>query len=65
MNTIIDKQKAGHYQWGYNCESWVLGDTDGLSVKQENMPGGQRKIYIFIKMPNNFSLFLKGHQHFI
>lgn len=49
MNTIIDKQKAGHYQWGYNCESWVLGDTDGLSVKQENMPGGAKENLHFHK----------------
>ena len=64
MNTIIDKQKAGHYQWGYNCESWVLGDTDGLSVKQENMPGGAKENLHFHKNAQQFFFILKGASTF-
>lgn len=60
MNTIIDKQNAGHYQWGDNCESWVLADTDGLSVKQENMPGGAKENLHFHKNAQQFFFILKG-----
>ncbi|MCU7551425.1 hypothetical protein OCK74_20045 [Chitinophagaceae bacterium LB-8] len=41
-NRIIDKQTAEHYFGGDNCGSWILVNTDGLSVKQESMPGGTR-----------------------
>jgi hypothetical protein len=40
---IIDKETAEHYVWGDNCDSWVLADTPGLSVKQESMPGLTRE----------------------
>ncbi len=29
-----------HYKWGDNCDSWVLVNTRGLSVKKESMPAG-------------------------
>ncbi|WP_370897604.1 cupin domain-containing protein [Chryseobacterium gossypii] len=37
---IISKVNAEHYTWGDHCDSWVLKDTPGLSVKQEKMPSG-------------------------
>lgn len=43
MENVIDRNTAEHYLWGANCDSWVLADTAGLSVKQESMPGGARE----------------------
>ena len=40
---VIDKQTGKHYLWGDNCDSWILVDTEGLSVKQESMPSGTRE----------------------
>jgi mannose-6-phosphate isomerase-like protein (cupin superfamily) len=40
---IISIKTAGHYQWGDKCDSWVLVETTGLSVKQEKMPAGTRE----------------------
>ncbi|HEY9342737.1 MAG TPA: cupin domain-containing protein [Hanamia sp.] len=57
---IIDKQTAGHYLWGDHCDSWVLADTDGLSVKQESMPCGTREKLHFHTHAQQFFFILKG-----
>lgn len=38
MSNPIDQFTAPHYTWGTACDSWVLADTETLSVKQEQMP---------------------------
>ncbi|MBA4853792.1 cupin domain-containing protein [Emticicia sp. BO119] len=58
--TAIDKQTASHYLWGDNCESWVLVDSAGLSVKQESMPGGAREKLHFHTYAQQFFYILKG-----
>lgn len=60
MEKAIDKQTAKHYTWGDNCDSWVLADTDGLSVKQESMPGGTREKLHFHNKAQQFFFILKG-----
>jgi mannose-6-phosphate isomerase-like protein (cupin superfamily) len=40
---ISDKSAAKHYKWGNDCDSWILVDTFGLSVKQESMPIGREE----------------------
>ena len=60
MNKVIDKQSAEHYLWGENCDSWVLVDTFGLSVKQENMPSGTREKLHFHTNAQQFFFILKG-----
>jgi mannose-6-phosphate isomerase-like protein (cupin superfamily) len=57
---VVDKQTAGHYLWGDHCDSWVLADTDGLSVKQESMPGGTREKLHFHTHAQQFFFILKG-----
>lgn len=42
-SNIISRKTADHYQWGANCDSWVLVETTALSVKQEKMPAGTRE----------------------
>lgn len=64
MNKIIDKQTAGHYLWGDNCDSWVLADTAGLSVKQESMPSSTREKLHFHNNAQQFFYILEGSATF-
>jgi mannose-6-phosphate isomerase-like protein (cupin superfamily) len=63
-NRIIDKQTAEHYLWGDNCDSWILANTDGLSVKQESMPSGTREKLHFHTNAQQFFFILKGSATF-
>jgi len=60
MGDVIDKNTATHYQWGNRCDSWVLADTAGLSVKQEHMPGGTREQLHFHTNAQQFFFVLSG-----
>jgi mannose-6-phosphate isomerase-like protein (cupin superfamily) len=57
---ITNKNKAAHYTWGQNCDSWVLADTQGLSVKQEQMPPGAKEQLHFHKNVQQYFYILKG-----
>jgi mannose-6-phosphate isomerase-like protein (cupin superfamily) len=57
---IIDKNNADHYLWGGYCDSWVLANTDGLSVKQESMPANTREKLHFHTYAQQFFFILKG-----
>ena len=61
---IIDKQTAEHYLWGDNCDSWVLADTLGLSIKQESMPSSTREKLHFHTNAQQFFYILKGSATF-
>jgi mannose-6-phosphate isomerase-like protein (cupin superfamily) len=63
-NRIIDKQTAEHYLWGDNCDSWILANTDGLSVKQESMPSRTREKLHFHTNAQQFFFILKGSATF-
>ena len=60
MNNIIDTLTASHYFWGEHCDSWVLNDTEGLSVKRESMPGGTKEKLHFHTNAQQFFFVLKG-----
>jgi mannose-6-phosphate isomerase-like protein (cupin superfamily) len=62
--TTIDKQTASHYLWGDNCNSWVLVDSTGLSVKQELMSAGTREKLHFHAHAQQFFFILKGKATF-
>ena len=64
MNTIIDQQKATHYTWGENCDSWVLADTTGLSIKHEKMPKDTKEKLHFHSKAKQFFFVLKGNATF-
>lgn len=64
MNKIIDKQVTEHYVWGNNCDSWILADTNGLSVKQESMPSGAKEKLHFHSYAQQFFFILKGSATF-
>jgi mannose-6-phosphate isomerase-like protein (cupin superfamily) len=57
---IIDKQTAEYYQWGEICDSWVLVNTEGLSVKQESMPSMTKEKRHFHSNALQFFFILKG-----
>lgn len=60
MNNSIDKTTAPHYTWGNNCDSYVLCDTEGLSVKQETMPAGTREQLHLHHQSQQFFFILSG-----
>jgi mannose-6-phosphate isomerase-like protein (cupin superfamily) len=60
MSNIISKHTAPHYFWGDQCDSWILADTEGLSVKQETMPAGTKeKLHVHYRA-QQFFFILKG-----
>lgn len=58
--SIVNKQNAAHYIWGDNCDSWVLADTPGLSIKQEKMPPGTREKLHVHQAAQQFFFILSG-----
>ncbi len=64
MDNLIDKQSANHYKWADNCDSWVLVNTPGLSVKLENMPAGTKEKLHFHSYAQQFFFILKGKAAF-
>lgn len=64
MNTIIDKHNAEYYTWGNNCDSWILANTEGLSVKQEKMPSGAKEQLHFHKQAQQLFYILNGSATF-
>ncbi|MDR3340586.1 MAG: cupin domain-containing protein [Candidatus Symbiothrix sp.] len=57
---VIDKKRATHYFWGNNCDSWILADTEGLSIKQESMPANTQEDLHFHSKAQQFFYILKG-----
>ncbi len=57
---IRDKHTSPHYTWGDNCDSWVLADKEGLSVKQESMPAGTTEQAHFHHIAQQFFFILSG-----
>jgi mannose-6-phosphate isomerase-like protein (cupin superfamily) len=64
IERIIDKQTAEHYTWGNNCDSWVLANTEGLSMKQESMPPDTKEQLHFHNHAQQFFFILKGSATF-
>jgi mannose-6-phosphate isomerase-like protein (cupin superfamily) len=64
MTKVIGKETAEYYLWGDNCDSWVLANTEGLSVKQERMPPGTREKLHFHTNAQQFFFILKGSATF-
>jgi len=60
MGRHIDKHTAEYYLWGNKSETWILADTEGLSVKQESMPAGTKQKMHFHNHAQQFFFILKG-----
>jgi mannose-6-phosphate isomerase-like protein (cupin superfamily) len=57
---IHSKDNSEHYIWGDLCDSWILKNTQNLSVKQEKMPAGTSEKLHFHKAAEQFFYILKG-----
>ncbi|MDR4951491.1 cupin domain-containing protein [Chryseobacterium sp. ES2] len=61
---IHSKDNSEHYIWGNQCDSWILKNTQSLSVKQEKMPAGTSEKLHFHKVAEQFFYILKGEAVF-
>lgn len=61
---IKSKNNAEHYIWGNGCDSWVLKDSENLSVKQEIMPSQTAEKLHFHHHAEQFFYILKGEAVF-
>ncbi|PIF47666.1 mannose-6-phosphate isomerase-like protein (cupin superfamily) [Chryseobacterium sp. 52] len=57
---IHSKNNSEYYIWGNGCDSWVLRDSHGLSVKQEKMPAGTSEKLHFHEIAEQVFYILKG-----
>lgn len=57
---IQSKDNSKHYIWGNACDSWVLEDSTGLSVKQERMPAGTAEKLHFHESAKQVFYILEG-----
>jgi mannose-6-phosphate isomerase-like protein (cupin superfamily) len=56
----VNKENVRHYQWGAQCDSYVLVDSDALLVKEELMPPGTREQLHYHREAEQFFYILKG-----
>lgn len=57
---IHSKNNSEHYIWGNCCDSWVLNNSQNLSVKQEKMPVGTAEKLDFHTRTEQVFYILKG-----
>lgn len=57
---IQSKNNSEHYIWGNGCDSWILKDSQNLSIKQELMPSGTTEKLHFHDHAEQFFYILKG-----
>jgi mannose-6-phosphate isomerase-like protein (cupin superfamily) len=60
MRAVSKYGPLKHSQWGSDCDGWSLVDEDGLSVKQELMPGGTKEVKHYHQTAQQFFYILKG-----
>jgi mannose-6-phosphate isomerase-like protein (cupin superfamily) len=60
MSIVSKNNPLQHYQWGDDCDGWVLADTETLSVKQERMPAGTAEALHYHNHSQQFFFILKG-----
>jgi mannose-6-phosphate isomerase-like protein (cupin superfamily) len=61
---IRSKNNSEHYIWGDNCDSWILNNSENLSVKQEKMLSGTSEKLHFHNNAEQFFYILKGEAVF-
>ena len=61
---IHSKNNSEHYIWGADCDSWVLNNSENLSVKQEKMPANTSEKLHFHEKAEQFFYILKGEAMF-
>lgn len=61
---LINPENAPHYTWGQGCDSWVLVENEGLSIKKERMPAHTREVRHFHQTAQQFFYILEGSATF-
>lgn len=61
---IKSKNNSEHYIWGNGCDSWILKDSQDLSIKQEIMPSGTAEKPHFHKQAEQVFYILRGEAVF-
>jgi mannose-6-phosphate isomerase-like protein (cupin superfamily) len=61
---IHSKNNSEHYIWGNNCDSWILNNSESLSVKQEKMPPDTSEKLHFHEKAEQFFYIVKGEATF-
>lgn len=61
---MTSKENSEHYIWGNNCDSWILLNSENLSIKQEMMPPKIKEQLHFHKNAQQFFYILKGKATF-
>ncbi|HVZ24962.1 MAG TPA: cupin domain-containing protein [Sediminibacterium sp.] len=49
-----------HYQWGNQCDGWILKEDPDLSIKQERMPPGTAEQWHYHEKARQFFYMLQG-----
>jgi len=62
---ITDKVIATHYNWGNECDSWILAAEPGLPIKQEKIPPGAREQLHYHNTATQFFFVLEGEAGFM
>lgn len=60
MQKTSKYEPLDHYTWGSGCDGWVLVDTAGLSVKQEQMPPQTAEALHYHEKAQQFFFILHG-----
>lgn len=60
MQKVSKHNSLQHYQWGSQCDGWVLVDTEALSVKQERMAAQTSEALHYHAKSQQFFFILKG-----
>lgn len=60
MQRVSKYEPLNHYEWGNNCDSWVLVDTENLSVKQERISSQTSETLHYHEKAQQFFFILKG-----
>ena|ERR1700712_2023276 len=59
--TVVSKHNPlDHYQWGEQCDGWVLANEKELSVKLERMPAHTEEQKHFHRNSRQFFFMLSG-----
>lgn len=57
---VIDRDSAGHYRWGGDCDGWHLLKGPGLSVIEERVPPGRGESRHYHRHAQQFFNVLSG-----
>ena len=59
------RSEVKHYLWGTLCDSFVLADEPGLSIKEEIMSPGTKEQVHYHNVAQQFFYILEGEENFM